>query len=162
LACVGRLPSTQGLDLEKAEIKFEKSRIVVNSQLQTSNPNVFAIGDAAGTRLAHHASAQGETAAANALGKKESCDDRFVPRCLYSWPEVASVGAWKYQLEENGKPVKATRSFFKGSSKALASGETEGFVQVVSDPVSGKILGAQIIGAHATELIHIFSVALHA
>ncbi len=160
LACVGRIPSPHELDLEKANVKTEKARIVTNETLQTSNPNIFAIGDAAGTRLAHHAAAQGEVAAANVLGKKETCDDRLVPRCLYSWPEVASVGAWKYQLEEAGKPVKASRSFFKGSAKALASGESEGFVQVVSEPESGKILGAQIIGAHATELIHIFSVAL--
>lgn len=162
LACVGRLPRTQDLALDKANVKSEKTRIIVNDKLQTSNPSIFAIGDIAGTRLAHHAAAQGEVAAANALGKNESCDDRFVPRCLYSWPEVASVGAWKYQLEEQGKPVKTTRSFFKGSSKALAAGEPEGFVQIVSEPETGKILGAQIIGSHATELIHIFSVALKA
>src|SRR5207245_2667637 len=89
LACVGRIPSTKSLGLEKAGIKTEKNRIVVNDLLQTTNKNVFAAGDVAGSRLAHHATAQGETAAANALGAKESCDERFVPRCLYTWPEVA-------------------------------------------------------------------------
>ncbi len=162
LACVGRTPFTQALQLETAGIKLEKNRIQVDNHLRTSNPNVYAAGDVAGSRLAHHASAQGETAAANALGASQVCDDRFVPRCLYSWPEVASVGAWKYQLEQEGKPVKAGRAFFKGSAKAMAAGDNDGFVQIISDPSSGKILGAQIIGPHATELIHIVSVALKA
>lgn len=162
LACVGRTPNVQGLGLAKAGIMTDKNKVVVNAQLQTSNPNIYAAGDIAGTRLAHHAAAQGETAALNVLGGQHTTDDRFVPRCLYSWPEVASVGSWKYQLEEQGKPVKTARAFFKGSSKALASGETDGFVQIVSDPDSKKILGAQIIGPHATELIHLFSVALKA
>lgn len=160
LICIGRQANFSSLGIEAAGIKMEKGLLVLNDKLQTTNPNVFAVGDAATTRLAHAAAAQGEVAAANILGGHEKFDDRFVPRCLYSWPEVASVGAWKYQLEEQNKPVKATRAFFRGSSKALAAGDTDGFVQIVSDPESNKILGAQIIGPHATELIHIFSVAL--
>jgi dihydrolipoamide dehydrogenase len=162
LSCVGRTPATQMLGLDKAGIKTEKNQIVVDEHLLTSNKNVYAAGDVAGSRLAHHASAQGEVAAANALGGSKNCDERFVPRCLYTWPEVASVGAWKYQLEEQGKPVKASRAFFKGSSKALAAGDTDGFVQLISEPESGKLLGAQIIGPHAPELIHVISVALKA
>jgi dihydrolipoamide dehydrogenase len=162
LSCVGRSPSVQGLALDKAGIKVDKNRLVIDENLRTTNANVFAAGDIAGSRLAHHAAAQGEVAAANALGDNRICDDRFVPRCLYTWPEVASVGAWKYQLEEAGKPVKASRAFFKASAKALAAEQPEGFVQIVSDPETGMILGAQIIGAHATEMIHIFSVALKA
>ncbi len=162
LVCVGRTPSFEGLNLEAAGVRTEKGSLVLNERLQTTNPKIFAAGDAATTRLAHAAAAQGEVAAANALGGNERFDDRFVPRCLYSWPEVASVGQWRYQLEQADKPVKATRAFFKGSSKALAAKESEGFVQIISEPDSGKILGAQIIGAHATELIHIISVALKA
>lgn len=163
LACVGRNSDPAPLSLEKGGIKVDKNKIALNDFLQTANPNVYAAGDfTTATRLAHAASAQAAVAAKNILGEKTSYDDRLVPRCLYSWPEVASVGEWKYQREEKGLPVKAARAFFKGSSKALASGDTEGFVQVVSNPETGEILGAQIIGAHATELIHIFSVALKA
>ena len=162
LACVGRVPNPKLLQIEKAAIELENRRLKINQHLQTTNPNIYAAGDATTTRLAHAAAAQAEVAATNALGGKEIFDDNLVPRCLYSWPEVASVGAWKYQLEGKNIPVKATRSFYKGSAKALAAGETEGFVQVVSDPNMNKILGAQIIGSHATELIHIFSVALKA
>jgi dihydrolipoamide dehydrogenase len=159
LVCVGRIPSFKSLALEAAGIKAERA-ILINDRMQTSNPNVYAAGDVAGTRLAHAASAQAEAAASNALGVSKLFEDRFVPRCLYSWPEVASVGQWKYQLEQQNKPVKAVRAFFQGAAKALAANETEGFVQIVLDPGTGRILGAQIIGAHATELIHIFSVAL--
>ncbi len=162
LVCVGRTPITTELNLDAAGVRTEKGRLILSEKLQTTNPNIFAAGDAATTRLAHAASAQGEVAAANALGGDERFDDRFVPRCLYSWPEVASVGQWKYQLEEANQPVKTTRAFFKGSAKAMAAKEAEGFVQIVSDPGSDKILGAQIIGPHATELIHLFSVALKA
>lgn len=160
LVCVGRTPSISALGLLKANIKSDKKSLTLSPHLQTSNPHVYAAGDVAGTRLAHAAAAQGEVAALNALGQPKTYDDRFVPRCLYTWPEVASVGAWKYQLEEKNAPVRADRAFFKASAKAWAAQETDGFVQIVSDAESGQILGAQIIGAHATELIHIFSVAL--
>lgn len=162
LVCVGRSAQFAELNLDAGSIRVERNALALNERLQTTNPNVFAAGDAASTRLAHAAAEQGAIAAANALGDHQTYDDRFVPRCLYSWPEVASVGQWKYQLEDAGKPVKTGRAFFKGAAKALAAKETEGFVQIVSDPGGGKILGAQIIGPHATELIHVFSVALKA
>ena len=162
MTCVGRVPKPALLNIEKANIELDGKKLKLNEFLQTTNPHIYAAGDVATTRLAHAAAAQAEVAAANILGEKESFDDSLTPRCLYSWPEVASVGKWKYQLDEEKKPVKTTRAFFKGSAKALAANETEGFVQIVKDPESNKILGAQIIGAHATELIHIFSVALKA
>jgi dihydrolipoamide dehydrogenase len=161
LVCVGRVPQHKALNLDAAGVQTEKGFLVLNSQLQTTNPDIYAAGDAATTRLAHAAASQGEAAAVNALGGKAIYDDRLVPRCLYSWPEVASVGAWKYQWEQAGRPVKATRAFFKGAAKALAANEADGFVQIVSEP-DGRMIGAQIIGPHATELIHIFSVALKA
>jgi dihydrolipoamide dehydrogenase len=162
LVCVGRVAQHVELNVAAADIQLEKNSLILNSALQTTNPNVFAAGDAASTRLAHAASAQGEVAAINALGGSALYDDSAVPRCLYSWPEVASVGAWKYQWEEANRPVKTSRAFFKGAAKALAADATEGFVQIVSEPSEGRIIGAQIIGPHATELIHIFSVALKA
>ncbi|MBV9079575.1 MAG: NAD(P)/FAD-dependent oxidoreductase [Elusimicrobia bacterium] len=159
LVSAGRGPRFEALGLDRAGVEADR-RLVVNEFLQTTNPDVYAAGDVAGTRLAHAAAAQGEVAAANALGGSKLYDGSAVPRCLYSWPEVASVGAWKYEREKDNLPVRATRAFFQGSAKAHAAGEIDGFVQIVSDPTDGRILGAQIIGAHATELIHIFSVAL--
>ena len=160
LLSVGRAPRFDGLALDRAGIRAN-GRLVLDEHLRTTNPNIFAAGDVATTRLAHAAAAQAEVAAANLLGGSKTFDGRFVPRCLYSWPEVASVGAWKYELEKAGEPVKTRRAFFRASSKALAAGEPEGFVQIVSDG-AGRLRGAQIIGAHATDLIHIFSVALKA
>ncbi len=161
LVCVGRIPKHAALHVDAAGVRTEKGFLILNSALQTTNPDIYAAGDAATTRLAHAAAAQGEVAATNALGGNAVFDDSAVPRCLYSWPEVASVGAWKYQLEQANKPVKTARAFFKGAAKALAANEVDGFVQIVSEP-DGRIVGAQIIGPHATELIHIFSVALKA
>lgn len=161
LVCVGRLPRHNLLNLSAADVHTEKGALILNPSLQTTNPNIYAAGDTATTRLAHAAAAQGEVAATNALGGHLLYDDSAVPRCLYSWPEVASVGAWRYQYEQAGKPVKASRAFFKGAAKALAANEADGFVQIVSEP-DGRIVGAQIIGPHATELIHIFSVAMKA
>ncbi|MCB4756893.1 MAG: NAD(P)/FAD-dependent oxidoreductase [Elusimicrobia bacterium] len=161
LTCVGRAPKPELLAPEKGGIQYDKGSIKINNSLQTTNPNVFAAGDVTGlTRLAHAAAVQGKVAAVNALGGSETFDGSLVPRCLYSWPEVASVGRPKHDAEKETKTVKVSRGFFKGSAKALAAGEAEGFVQIVSDASGEKILGAQIIGPHATELIHIFSVAL--
>jgi dihydrolipoamide dehydrogenase len=160
LVCVGRSPALDSLSLASAGIQTDRRGLILDDRLQTTNPRVFAAGDAATTRLAHAASAQAEIAASNALGMNLRYDDRFVPRCLYSWPEVASVGQWKHKLDAENRPARASRGFFRGSAKALAAREADGFVQIVSDPESGRILGAQIIGPHATELIHVFSVAL--
>jgi dihydrolipoamide dehydrogenase len=81
---------------------------------------------------------------------------------LYTWPEVASVGEWTHSAQAKGLDLKAQRFFFQGSAKALADEDTEGFLQILSEKGGGRLLGAQIIGPHATELIHIFSVALKA
>ena len=138
LVCVGRIPNYSELNLDAAGISLEGKKLVLDEWLQTTNPNVFVAGDAATTRLAHAASAQGEVAATNAFGGKEPYDDSLVPRCLYSWPEVASVGQWKYQLEDAHLPVKTTRAFFKGSAKALAARESESTTHETSPPLSKR------------------------
>lgn len=163
LACAGRAPEPDRFDFDRAGIRVDGRRIVLDKRLRTTNPNVFAAGDGTfTTRLAHAAAAQGEVAAENALGGDARYDDRIVPRCLYAWPEVASVGEWKHEREAQGRPVKASRAFYRGSAKALTAGDSDGFVQIVSEPETKAILGAQIIGAHATELIHIVAVAMKA
>ncbi len=163
LACVGRRPILDALQLDKAGVKSSPKGIEVNSHMQSSNSNVYAAGDVTGlSLLAHAGSAQGEIAAANALGDSKEYDGSFVPRCLYTWPEVASVGLGIHQAKEKQIETKSQRFFFAASGRALAEGDTEGFIQIILDKATEKILGAQIIGAHATELIHIISVALKA
>lgn len=161
LVCVGRRPGVGALALEKAGVKEEKGRIAVNEFLQTSVPSIYAVGDVNGlSLLAHAAAVQGEVAADHALGEKRAYPHHLVPRCLYTWPEVASVGEWAHSAEAKGSAVKTQRFFFQASAKAMASNEPEGFIQIVSEKDGGRLLGAQIIGPHATELIHIFAVAL--
>jgi dihydrolipoamide dehydrogenase len=163
LVCVGRRPMTEGLGLESAGVHVDGGRVSVNQYLQTSRPHIYAVGDVNGlSLLAHAASAQGGVAAGHLLGEKEAYDPALIPRCLYTWPEVASVGEWTHSAALKNMEVKSQRFFFQGSPKAMASDETEGFMQILSDKQDGRLLGAQIIGPHATELIHIFSVALSA
>lgn len=161
LVCAGRIPNCADLSLEKAQIKYSHKGIEVNSNLETSNPNIYAIGDVNGlSLLAHAGSKQGEIAANNALGEKQIYNGDLIPRCLYTWPEVASVGAWNTEDLKLGIETESRRSFFQGLGRAQAEGELEGFIQIVCDKKNGKIIGAQIIGSHATEMIHIFSIAI--
>ena len=163
LVSIGRSPDTAHLGLDQAGIAGSPKGVSVNARMQTNQPHIYAVGDITGTtRLAHAAAVQGSVAAANACGGQASFDGSLVPRCLYTWPEVASVGMWAYEAEARKIEVKSQRFFFKGSATAMSEGETEGFFQVLSEKASGKLLGAQIIGPEATELIHIFSVALKA
>ena len=146
-----------------SSVRTSPKGIPVNSRLQTSNPDIYACGDVTGLSLFAHAGAvQGEVAAANALGESKEYDGSLVPRCLYTWPEAASVGLCSYPAQEKKIETKSQRFFFGASGRALAEGDSEGFIQIVLDKSSEKILGAQIIGPHATELIHVISVALKA
>lgn len=161
LVCVGRRPATDGLGLDAAGVSVDNGRIGVNNYMQTSRASVYAVGDVNGlSLLAHAASAQGVVAANHILGTPVPYDNERVPRCLYTWPEVASVGEWTHSASLKNLEVKAQRFFFQGSPKAMASDETEGFLQILSEKGDGRLLGAQIVGPHATELIHVFSVAL--
>lgn len=162
LVCVGRAPYINQLDLEKAGIRYSLKGIETDSTLRTTNPNIYAVGDINGlSLLAHAGSVQGECAAANALGIKTSYDGQNIPRCLYTWPEVASVGMWLSDTSKSGIDLKSCRFFLEASGKALAEGEVEGLIQIVYEKTTEQILGAQIIGPHATEMIHILSVAIH-
>lgn len=161
LVCVGRRPVTAGLGLERAGVAVENGRVTVNERLQTSQPKIFAVGDVNGlSLLAHAAAAQAEVAVDALFGDARVYRNDRVPRCLYTWPEVASVGEWASTARDRGVDVRAQRFFFKGSPKALASNEGDGFLQILSDKADGKIIGAQLIGPHATELVHLFAVAL--
>ncbi|OGS04115.1 MAG: dihydrolipoyl dehydrogenase [Elusimicrobia bacterium RIFCSPLOWO2_12_FULL_59_9] len=161
LVCVGRRAHAEGLGLEKAGVPETGSFVGVDGFLRTPARNIFAVGDINGLApLAHAATAQGISAARSATGDLSRYDGSLVPRCLYTWPEVASVGLWKRDCLAQGIEIKAQRFFFAASGRALTEGETEGYMQILSDAATGRILGAQMIGPRVTELIHIISMAI--
>jgi dihydrolipoamide dehydrogenase len=163
LVCVGRRAAVEDLGLEAAGVSVDRGRIAVNDFMQTSRATIYAVGDVTGlSLLAHAAGVQGAIAVGHMAGERMSYAQTRIPRCLYTWPEVASVGEWTHSASIKDLEVKAQRFFFQGSAKALASDEGEGFIQILSNKKDGRLLGAQIVGPHATELIHVFSVALEA
>ncbi len=163
LVAVGRVAELGRLGLENVGIDWTRRGIKVDKHLRTAKPNIYAIGDVNGLALlAHAAEYQGDVAARNATGQDEVYDNDLVPGCIYTHPEAASVGLDKEQAEAKGFKVKVSRAFFLSSGRALSQDEPDGFVQVVSDEVTGRVLGGQIVGHTATEMIHVFSVAIHA
>ncbi|MBI1912542.1 MAG: dihydrolipoyl dehydrogenase [Deltaproteobacteria bacterium] len=154
MVSIGRSLNSTGLGLEEAGIKTEKGKILVNEKMETNIPGIYAIGDVTGKMLlAHVASVQGIIAAQNALGKNASMDYSVVPAGIFTDPEIASVGMREKDAQEKGIPVAVGRFPYAASGKALGMGETEGFVQIITDPGTDKVLGCSIVGAHATDLI---------
>ena len=151
---VGRKPNLEDLGLQEAGIRFGKKGIEVNSRMETNIPGVYAIGDVTGKwLLAHFAFAQGEVAAENAMGQEVQLDTRVVPRCVYTLPEVASVGMTEKEAKEGGYDYRAGRFPFSANGKAAVMGERNGFVKILSDAKYGEVLGVHIFGPHATDLI---------
>lgn len=151
---VGREPVTDGI----AQVEtVEGGWIKTDGYMQTDLEDVYAIGDVIGPPLlAYTAEREGMVAAHNALGKKMVMDYRFVPRVVFSIPELASVGAREYEVSGAG----VVRAYFKGLGKALADNETDGFVKIIYDKTNLKILGVGIVGKNACELITEASLAL--
>jgi dihydrolipoamide dehydrogenase len=163
LVSVGRRPNTQGLGLEKIGLALDKGRIIVDDYLRTNIENIYAAGDVTGGYLlAHVASYEGIIASENISGKKEKSDYSAVPNCIYTRPEMASVGLSEAKAKEQGIGVGIGKFPFQTLGKAHAIGETEGFVKLIVDEKSDKILGAQIMGPHATDLIAELSVVIKA
>ncbi|MBN1383129.1 MAG: dihydrolipoyl dehydrogenase [Deltaproteobacteria bacterium] len=161
LVAVGRKPNIEGLGLESVGIKTERGKILVNDRMETNVPGIYAAGDAiGGVLLAHVASAEGEVAAENALGKDSVMDYTVVPHCIYTAPEVASIGLTENQAREKGIDFKVGNFPFAANPKAMIIGQRDGFVKIVSDAGSGDILGIHIFGHQATELIAEAAVAL--
>jgi len=157
----GRAADLTGMGLETIGLAWDRKGVRADSGMRTSAPNVFAVGDINGiSQLAHSASRQGEIAAENIMGGNHVFDASIVPRCVYAWPEVGSVGLNKTQAEARGFAVKTARSFYAGIGKAVSTDETEGFVQLVFDAGDETVLGAQIVGGPATELIHVLALAV--
>ena len=163
LVSIGRQPQTRGIGLEEAGIEVtDRGHVVVDEFLRTANPKAWAVGDCiGGLQLAHLASAEGARAAENILGPHMVPMDRtVVPACIYTHPEIATVGLNRDTAADAGIEVKIGQARFAGSGKALGEGEPDGFAQLVADAETDLLLGATIMGAHAVEMIHEVGVAI--
>ncbi len=153
---VGRKANTDGMNLEKIGVKLHRRGVeLVDDTLRTHCPNVYAIGDVTGRiQLAHVASMEGIYAATNAItGAERKMDYKVVPNCVYTIPEVASVGLTQSEAESQGLEVGVGKANFRILGKAMAIDEKDGFVKVVIDKKYGEILGVHMIGPHVTDLI---------
>ncbi|OPX31957.1 MAG: dihydrolipoyl dehydrogenase [Candidatus Latescibacteria bacterium 4484_181] len=161
LIAVGRRPYIEGLGLERIGVETDAQQIKVNRKMETSRPGVYAIGDVVGgTLLAHVAAAEGIVAAENAMGKTSEIDYRVIPNCIYTCPEMASVGLTETRARQADHKVNVGKFPFSANGKALAWDEARGLVKVVADEDTGEVLGVHIIGHQATELISQAVVAL--
>ena len=153
LISVGRKPYLENLGLEEVGIEVKNGKILVNDQMETTVPGIYAIGDIVDSPfLAHVASKEGLIAVENAMGKNKKISYKAVPRCVYTDPEVAAVGLTEKQLIEKGTDYHVGRFEFRGLGKAQAIGKIQGFVKVLVDS-DDKIIGASIVGPHATDLL---------
>lgn len=162
LVSIGRQPNSKGIGLETVGVETDgRGYIVVNDKLETSAPNVYAIGDVnGGILLAHVASYEGLVAVENCLGGDQKRELKVVPSCIYTLPEIASIGLTEDQARDEGfEPI--TGTFRLGAAgKALAIGEAVGYIQIVADRNTDKVLGANMMGPHVTDLIHEIAVAI--
>jgi dihydrolipoamide dehydrogenase len=165
LVATGRVPATKNLGLETVGASTDQRGFIpVNDHLQVMNqgqpvPHLWAIGDATGKMmLAHAASAQGIAAVETMCGRDRTVNYRAIPAAAFTHPEVSFVGLTEPQAKELGEvegfKISAVRSYFKGNSKALAEGETDGIAKIIYREDTGEVLGAHIIGLHAADLIH--------
>jgi dihydrolipoamide dehydrogenase len=137
-----------------------RGRIPVNDHFATSGPGIYAIGDVIrGPMLAHKAEDEGVVAAEVIAGKPARMHYKSIPSVVYTWPEIAVVGLSERQVKESGREYRVGKFPFSANGRARTSGETEGFVKIIRDAKYGEILGAHIVGAHATEMIHELVVA---
>ncbi|HAY3552638.1 dihydrolipoyl dehydrogenase [Elizabethkingia meningoseptica] len=162
LVAVGRKPYTEGLGLENTDVKLnERGFIITGENLQTTAPGIYAIGDVVGgAMLAHKAEEEGVLVAEVINGQKPHIHYSRIPSVVYTWPEVASVGATEEELQKNNIAYQAGKFPFSASARARASMDTEGFAKVLVDPKYGEILGVHIIGPRAADSIAQAVVAL--
>jgi len=168
LCALGRVPATAGLGLEAAGVRLDGRTPSIGRTLQTSARHIFAVGDVAGPyEVVHTAIAQGEMAARNALRllacskKLERMDYSLHMEVIFTEPEVASIGLSEKEAATRGIEVRTASYPFNDHGKSMIMGAKEGFVKIVSRPQDGRILGAQIVGPHASDLIHEFAAVMH-
>jgi len=163
LLAMGRRPAVDGAGIAEVGIAVENGAVRVDDRLRTSVPGVYAIGDLiGGWLLAHVASREGAVAAANASGEQVRMSYDAVPRCVFTTPEVASVGLTEEEAKARGIELVTGRFPFSASGRAVASGESGGFVKIMSDAKTDRVLGAVIVGPRASELVHEATLAIEA
>jgi len=154
LVAVGRRPNVEDVGLDLAGVLVERTGIVTDDRMRTNLSNVYAVGDVTGgALLAHVAMKEGVVAVENALGQSSVMNYTAVPACVFTQPEVASVGLSEEQAKQQGHDVRVGKFPFRANGKALAQGETEGLVKIVADGEYGQLLGVHIVGPHASDLI---------
>ncbi|MFE3872527.1 dihydrolipoyl dehydrogenase [Flavobacterium sp. ZS1P70] len=155
LVSVGRRPYTDGLNADKAGVKIsDRGMVEVNDHLQTSVPNIYAIGDVVrGAMLAHKAEEEGTMVAEILAGQKPHIDYNLIPGVVYTWPEVAAVGQTEEQLKAAGVDFKSGSFPFKALGRARAGGDLDGFVKILADAKTDEVLGVHMIGARCADLI---------
>ncbi|NNJ82950.1 MAG: dihydrolipoyl dehydrogenase [Flavobacteriaceae bacterium] len=155
LVSVGRRPFTDGLNAGKAGVKVnERGEIAVNDHLQTNVSNIYAIGDVVrGAMLAHKAEEEGVLVAEIIAGQKPHIDYNLIPGVVYTWPEVASVGKTEEELKESGVAYKSGQFPMRALGRSRASGDTDGFVKILSDATTDEVLGVHMVGARVADLI---------
>lgn len=164
IVAIGRRPVTKDIGLETAGVRVsDRGFVEVNDALQTSVPNIYAIGDITGkAQLAHVASAQALVAAANAAGGNKTMAYNIIPAVIYSNPEVASVGLTEAEAKAKGLNVKTGFFSAAGNGRSVILGQTDGFIKLVTEAATGEILGAVIVGPHASDMIAEIAAAMKA
>jgi dihydrolipoamide dehydrogenase len=162
LVAVGRKPCTENLGLETANVTTDRRGFIqVNSQYQTTAPGVFAIGDViGGAMLAHKAEEEGIACVEKMITGHGHINYAIIPAVVYTEPEIASAGANEDALQAAGIKYRAGKFTFAANGRARAGGHTDGFVKVLADEATDRVLGVHIIGTHAGELIHEAAVAM--
>lgn len=155
LISVGRQANIEDLGLENTGISLNNGVIEINKVFQTKEPHIYAIGDViGGLQLAHVASREGMTAVEHIAGNNPvPMNDELIPKCIYSNPEVASVGMTQTEAEKKGHKIKTGKFSFKAIGKALVFGEPDGFAKIIADEETNDILGVHMIGPHVTDMI---------
>lgn len=162
LVATGRQAALEGLNLEAAGVAYTPKGVVVNEEMQTSVPSIFAVGDATGIyQLTHVAVYQGEIAGHNAFSHaKRKADYRVVPQIIFTDPTFARVGLTEKEAREKGLEVIVAAYPFDDLGKAICTGQTKGFVKMLADARNGEILGVHLLGPEGAELIHAMNVAM--
>lgn len=164
LISIGRHLNSEGIGLADVGVQISpRGEIIVNEKMQTNVPNIYAVGDVVGGMLlAHKASEEGIVAAYNACGQERIIDYSVIPAAIFTKPEIGSVGLRQHEAERKGFEIRIGLSNFRTLGKAHALGEISGFFKLIADKKNDKLLGAHIIGANATELIHEAALAIKA
>ena len=155
LIATGRVPYTTGLGLEKAGVAIDRGRVVISDHFETNIPGIYAIGDVVrGAMLAHKAEEEGVALAERLAGQAGHVNYDVIPGVVYTYPEVAAVGRTEEELKAAGIAYKSGKFPFMANGRARANRTTDGFVKVLADATTDRVLGVHIIGAGAGELIH--------